>query len=198
MLSTTGQSPDKLIKSILNESAAIKMAMEQDEELANMIATIAAAIVNAYENGHKMLLCGNGGSAADAQHIAAELVGRFNADREPLPAVSLAANNSTVTAVGNDFSFEDIFARQVRGLGQSGDVIFGLSTSGNSENVLRALQAGEEQGLVTVAFTGSGGGRLRSAADFCLQIPSENTARIQEAHITAAHIICELVEAEFS
>ena len=194
MPATNGPSTDTLIRSRLKESAAIKEAMERDAELIVVIADIANAIVNAYRTGHKVLLCGNGGSAADASHIAAELVGRFYADREPLPAISLAANTSTVTAVGNDFSFGDIFARQVGGLGRQGDVLIGLSTSGNSENVLRALQAGNEKGLTSVTFTGSDGGKLLEAAQLCLQVPSENTARIQEAHITAAHVVCELVE----
>ena len=186
------------IRERLAESAAIKEAMLQDGEIVAVMADIAEAIIEAYRTGHKVLLCGNGGSAADAQHIAAELVGRFQSNREPLPAISLAANTSTVTAIGNDFSFDDIFARQVRGLGQPDDVLIGLSTSGNSENVFRALDVARSVGIVSIAFTGSGGGKLLDVSDFCLRIPTENTARIQEAHITAAHIICELVEAALS
>ena len=186
------------IRACLAESASIKETMAQDADMVATISAIAAAMVGTIRAGGKVLLCGNGGSAADSLHITAELVGRFYSDREPLAAISLAANTSTITAVGNDFSFEEIFARQVSGLGQPGDVVVGLSTSGNSENVLRALQTGNEKGLTTIAFTGSGGGKLLDAAELCLQIPSENTARIQEAHITAAHIICELVESVLS
>ena len=182
------------IRQRLAESAAVKEAMRQDAELVAIIGKIADVVIEAYRNGHKVLLCGNGGSAADTLHIAAELVGRFYSDRESLPAISLAANTSTVTAIGNDFSFENIFARQVRGLGQQGDVLIGLSTSGNSENVFRAVRVAKEVGIKVIAFTGSGGGKLLEESDFCLRVPSENTARIQEAHITAAHIICELVE----
>ena len=183
-----------LIKSKLNEGASIKDAMRQDEHLVSTIEKIATEFVDAFGSGHKVLLCGNGGSAADSMHIAAELVGRFCSDRESLPAISLAANTSTVTAIGNDYSFEDIFARQVHGLGKKGDVLVGLSTSGNSENVVRAILVAREKGLCTVAFTGSDGGKLLDAAELCLQIPSDNTARVQEAHIFSAHIVCELVE----
>ncbi len=194
MPATTGQRTDELIRSRLGESAAIKEAMRQDRDLVAEIEAISTTIIEAFQLGHKVLLCGNGGSAADAQHIAAELVGRFYADREPLPAISLATGTPTVTAIGNDYSFEEVFARRVRGLGQQGDVLIGLSTSGNSENVLRALRAASEKGLTTIAFTGSGDSGISQVADLCLRIPSENTARIQEAHITAAHIVCELVE----
>ena len=196
MTVTNGPDPASVIRSRLKDNASIKKAMWQDEIVVGTIAKIAATIVDSFRAGHKVLLCGNGGSAADANHMAAELVGRFVSDRAPLPAISLAANTSTVTAIGNDYSFEEIFSRQVHGLGRPGDVLIGLSTSGNSENVVRAMRAARENGLSTVAFTGSGAGKLPEAADMCLRIPNENTARIQECHITAAHIICELVEAE--
>jgi D-sedoheptulose 7-phosphate isomerase len=196
MTVTNGPDPASVIRSRLKDNAAIKKAMWQDEIVIGTIAEIAATIVDSFRTGRKVLLCGNGGSASDANHIAAELVGRFVSDRAPLPAISLAANTSTVTAIGNDYAFEEIFSRQVHGLGRPGDVLIGLSTSGNSENVVRAVQVAKENGLTTVAFTGSGGGRLLEIADLGLQIPDENTARIQEAHITAAHIICELVEVE--
>jgi D-sedoheptulose 7-phosphate isomerase len=187
-------SSNELIKSRLRESAAIKEAMRKDGNLVAVIDKIADTIIESLEAGHKVLLCGNGGSAADAQHIAAELVGRFYSNRQPLPAISLAANTSTVTAVGNDFSFHDVFARQVSGLGKPGDVLIGLSTSGSSQNVFRAIQAANEAGIAAIAFTGASGAKLLDVSDVCLRVPSEDTARIQEAHITCAHIICELVE----
>ena len=169
--------------------------MSGDEELVGVVARIAAVMTEAFRSGHKVLLCGNGGSAADAQHIAAELVGRFQTARQPLPAMSLGVNASTLTAIGNDFSFDDIFARQVAAFGTPGDILVGLSTSGQSENVASAVRAAKERGLTTVSFTGANGGKLAEIAEVNLIVPATNTARIQEAHITAAHIICELVEA---
>ncbi len=144
--------------------------------------------------GGKVLFCGNGGSAADSQHLAAELVGKFYLSREPLAAISLTVNTSSLTAVGNDFGYEEIFEKQMKGLGRAGDVAVGISTSGNSENVIRALDAAKTKGIVTVAFTGESGGKLADRVDYCLKIPSSDTARIQEGHITAGHIMCELVE----
>ncbi len=196
-MSDTGSSREKVSKR-LNESIAVKQAMLSDEHTVGAIAEIASALVESIRAGHKVLLCGNGGSAADAQHIAAELVGRFYTNRKPLPALSLAVNTSTITALSNDFSFDDVFTRQVHGLGQSGDTLIGLSTSGDSENVYRALATAREMDMTTVAFTGTSGGKLLAVSDHCLRIPSEDTARIQEAHITAAHIICELVESELT
>ena len=185
----------ELVRSRLEESARVKTEMSQDIATVELLAGIAAKIVESLRAGGKVLICGNGGSAADAQHLAAELVGKFYLVRAPLPAVSLTTNTSSITAVGNDFSFDDIFVKQMRGLGRRGDVAIGISTSGNSENVIRALDAAREDGLVTVAFTGQTGGRLVDHADLCLRVPSDDTPRIQEAHITAGHIVCELVEA---
>jgi D-sedoheptulose 7-phosphate isomerase len=183
-----------LIRTRLAESARLKEKMARDAELVATLEAVAHAIVAAYRAGNKLLLCGNGGSAADAQHIAAELVGRFQVNRAPLPAEALTVNTSTVTAVGNDLSFDDIFSRQIQALGQPGDVVIGISTSGNAVNVKRALDTAKSLGLTTVAFTGSGGGMLRDVADFCLEVPSEDTARVQEGHITAGHVMCELIE----
>jgi D-sedoheptulose 7-phosphate isomerase len=191
-----GPDPGELIRLRLAESAATQETIRQNTELVSVISDIAITIIGAYESGHKLLLCGNGGSAADAQHIAAELVGRFYSDRQPLPAISLAANTSTITAVGNDFSFDEVFERQVRALGLPGDILIGLSTSGASENVVRAFNTAQQIGLTTISFTGRSGGHLLDKSDICLRVPSEDTARIQEAHITAAHIVCELVERE--
>lgn len=182
------------IRNRLAESAAVKQQMREDAELTTTLATIAEKIVAAYRDGHKVLLCGNGGSAADSQHICAELVGKFYLTREPLAAVSLTVNTSSITAVGNDFSYDEVFVKQMKGLGLAGDVAIGISTSGNSENVILALDAARDKGLVTVAFTGDSGGRLKDRVDYCLRIPSSDTARIQEGHITAGHIMCELVE----
>lgn len=162
------------------------------------IAAVAACFVTALKSGGKILLCGNGGSAADAQHVAAELVGRFATERAAWPAIALTANSSTVTAIGNDYGFEYIFSRQVEALAKKGDVVVGISTSGNSKNVLKAIEEGKKRGCVTVGVTGKNGGKLRTLADISISAPSDETPRIQEAHILAWHIICELVEKELS
>ena len=182
------------IRTLLGQAAAVAEAMQRDERLCAALADLSEAIVATYRNGGRVLLCGNGGSAADCQHIAAELVGRFRIDRPPLAAEALAVNGSTVTAVGNDFSFDDIFARQIQALGRSGDVVIGISTSGSAENVRRALETAKSSGMTTVVFTGPDGGRIRDSADYCLHVPGNDTARIQEGHITVGHILCELVE----
>lgn len=184
----------KLIRERLAESAAVKEAMRSDENIVSLLADISAEVVKAYGKGKKVILCGNGGSAADSQHITAELVGKFYLNREPLAAVSLTVNTSSITAVGNDFSYDEIFVKQMKGIGVEGDVAIGISTSGNSRNVILALDAAKEKGLVTVAFTGESGGELRDRVDYCLRVPSSDTARIQEGHITAGHIMCEIVE----
>lgn len=140
------------------------------------------------------MFCGNGGSAADSQHLAAELEGRFLIDRRPFAAVALTTNTSSLTAIGNDFGFDTVFERQVRGLGRANDALFAISTSGNSANVLRALQAAREIGLVTIGLTGSTGGKMAPLCDLALRIPSPSTPRIQEMHILAGHIVCDIVE----
>jgi D-sedoheptulose 7-phosphate isomerase len=183
-----------LIQTRLAESAVVKEAMRRDPEFPSVLADIAAAIVEAYSTGGKVLLFGNGGSAADAQHIAAELVGRFRQERKPLASVALNTNTSCITALSNDYSFAEVFERQIQALGRPGDVAIGISTSGNSENVIRALDSAKAQGLVTAAFTGSSGGRLKGSVDYCLRVPSNDTAHIQEGHVTCGHIMCELVE----
>ena len=165
-------------------------------EHARTIADVAALIAGALKRGNKLILFGNGGSAADAQHIAAELLGRYLLERDAIPAISLTDNSSTVTCLANDYAFERVFARQIEGLGQAGDVALGISTSGNSENVIAGLRAARERGLETVALTGAGGGRMREAAQHVVAVPSDETPRIQEAHALVAHIICELVERE--
>jgi len=154
---------------------------------------IAEQVTLALGKGNKVLIFGNGGSAADAQHIAAELVGRFCKERMPLPAIALTTNTSSLTAIANDYGYEELFARQVKGLAKEGDIVIGISTSGNSANVIRGIEQAKALKVVTIAFTGSGG-NLSGLADYELAIPSTDTPRIQEAHITAGHIICYLVE----
>ncbi|WP_167353025.1 D-sedoheptulose 7-phosphate isomerase [Desulfonatronum thiosulfatophilum] len=154
----------------------------------------ARVLASALSDGKKILLCGNGGSAADAQHLAAEFVNRFLIDRRPLPAIALSTDTSILTAVGNDFGFELVFAKQVQALGQPGDVLLGLSTSGNSPNVLAALRAGRETGMVTIGLTGEGGGEMQELCDHLLAVPSRQTPLIQEVHITIGHLLCLLTD----
>lgn len=156
----------------------------------------AELIWNAFADGKKILLCGNGGSAADAQHIAAEFVGRYETERRALPSVALTTDTSALTALGNDYGYERVFARQIEALANKGDVLIGISTSGNSPNVLAALAKAREIGCVNIGMTGAKGGKMMNLCDACLRVPSERTARIQEAHITAAHIWCEYVDAQ--
>ena len=160
---------------------------------ADILLQIADQIALALSRGNKVLLFGNGGSAADAQHIAAELAGKLYRERPPLPAIALTTNTSSMTAIANDYGYQELFARQVKGLAKAGDVVIGISTSGNSANVIRGIEQAKALEAVTIVFTGSGG-ELRGLADYKLSIPSKDTPRIQEAHITAGHIICYLVE----
>ncbi|NLE65065.1 MAG: D-sedoheptulose 7-phosphate isomerase [Elusimicrobia bacterium] len=155
-------------------------------------------IIDALKNGGKVLLCGNGGSAADAQHIAAEFVGRFQKERRALPAVALTTDTSILTCLANDYSFETIFSRQVEALGKKGDVLIGISTSGKSPNVVRAFEAAKTQGMSTIAFTGGSGGVMGEMADITVTVPCKVTARVQEMHITLFHALCEVVEDEFA
>ncbi len=186
----------KFVIDSLNESANTKKKME-DKCLSDIL-KVAEIITLSFKNGKKLLLCGNGGSAADCQHIATELVIRLSHDvnRPALPAIALTTDTSNLTAGGNDIGFENVFARSVEGLGNNGDVLLAISTSGNSPNVLKAVQTAKDKGMKTVAFIGGNGGKLISEADQSVTIPSANTQRIQEGHITAAHIICELIERE--
>ena len=174
----------------LDDSIELKKYLQKEAK--NLVA-MAALLVDAFEKGNKVLLFGNGGSAADAQHIACELAGKFYLDRPPLPAIALTTNTSALTAIGNDYGYEEIFVRQVKSLVKQGDIVIGISTSGKSPNVLRGIEEAKRLGATTIAFTGRGG-RLKELADFVLSIPSIDTPRIQEAHITAGHIICYLVE----
>lgn len=160
----------------------------------DQVVTAAAAVTDAYREGRKLVLFGNGGSAADAQHIAAEFVGRFLLERTPLPAMALSVNTSALTAIGNDYGYDEVFARQLRAACEAGDVAWGLSTSGNSGNVLLAMEAAREIGLTTIGFTGGDGGKLAGAVDHAIVIPADSTPRIQEGHLVCAHILCEIVE----
>ncbi len=158
------------------------------------IVAVAETFIQAFRNGRKILFFGNGGSAADAQHLAAEFVNRFRLDRPALPAIALTTDSSVLTSIGNDSGFDRIFARQVEALGRDADVAVGLSTSGTSANVIEGIRAARKEGLVTVTFTGAGGDHLRLEVDFCLTVPSDDTPRVQEMHILAGHAICEVVE----
>lgn len=166
------------------------------EEFAEPIEKIGQLLAQSLTNGGTLFWCGNGGSAADSQHLAAELVGRFKGNRRALRSIALTTDASILTCVANDFSYDDIFARQIEGLGRKGDVLIGISTSGNSKNVLRAFKAAKEMGLITVALLGKGGGAVKDSADHALVIPSGDTARIQEVHILIGHILCEVIEQE--
>lgn len=169
-------------------------AIEKDKTLKAAVQDAVDAIVNCFRSGGRVYFCGNGGSAADAQHLAAEFSGRFYFDRPVLPADALHCNTSYLTAVGNDYGYDRIFARLISGLGQKGDILVGISTSGNSENILQAFEVCREKGVRTIAMTGATGGKMKALADLLINIPSTDTPRIQEAHITVGHIICELVE----
>jgi D-sedoheptulose 7-phosphate isomerase len=182
------------VKQSIDASIAVKQKLLNDTGVATQISQISQTLIEALKTGHKPFFFGNGGSAADAQHIAAEFVGRFGFDRPPLPALALSVNSSCVTAIGNDYGFDLAFARQIEALGRSGDVAIGISTSGNSPNVIRAIAVARQMGLHTVALTGASGGKLVGAADYCICVPSNETPRIQECHILIGHIISELVE----
>lgn len=182
---------EDLVREKLKESADIKLQLDP-----GVIVKIANLIIESYKKGKKVILFGNGGSAADAQHIAAELVGKYKMVRDPLPAMALTVNTSILTACANDFGYEHVFAKQVRAIAEEGDVVIGISTSGTSPNVLEAIKTAKEIKAHTVGFTGEGGADLGKMVDICLAVPSTDTPRIQESHITAGHIICSLVERE--
>ncbi len=186
----------ELVRTRVREAIDVCRALLEDEGLARSADAVVEAIVGSIGAGGKVLLCGNGGSAADAQHLAAELIGRFCLEREAFPAIALADNVAALTAVGNDYGYGDVFARAVRGLGQEGDVLIGISTSGRSENVVGALRAARERGMVTVALVGAPATPIGEAADHVLVVPGPSTARIQEGQMLLGHTIFELVERE--
>lgn len=185
------------IQNIIQSSISVKAQLLNDLSLLKRIEEVTALIVNAFKNGNKVLFCGNGGSAADAQHLAAEFSGRFYKDRKPLPSEALHCNTSYLTAVANDYGYDQVYSRVVAGSGRPGDVLVGLSTSGNSVNITKALQTAKEIGMITVGFTGEGGGKMKEYSDYLLDIPSKDTPRIQEVHIMIGHIICQLVEEQY-
>jgi D-sedoheptulose 7-phosphate isomerase len=178
----------------IKSSIEVKKQIISDNEMILKIEHVASILVNSFKEGNKTLFCGNGGSAADAQHLAAELSGRFYFDRPPLPAEACHVNTSFATAIGNDYGFEHTFSRYVNAMGQKGDVLVGFSTSGNSKNVLEAFKAARKLGMVCIGFTGKKGGSMKNLSDVLINVPSDDTPRIQEAHITLGHIICEMVE----
>lgn len=185
---------DAYVKDYVGRSLAAVQSMAGDAHFLATLTSVAAAIRRSIDSGGKLLLCGNGGSAADAQHLAAEFLSRFSSDRSPLPAIALTTDTSVLTAVGNDYGFDHVFERQVRGLGRTNDTLIAISTSGTSPNVLAALRAAKAIGITTVGFTGSRQSPMTALCDLCVASPSEETPIIQQIHIIAGHIICGLVE----
>lgn len=184
------------ITGLIKSSIELKSAILSDAAMLSKLAEVSMATAEAFKKGNKVLFCGNGGSAADAQHLAAEFSGRFYKDRKALPAEALHCNTSYLTAVANDYSYDVIYARLLEGIGANGDVLMCFSTSGNSVNILNAIETAKEKGIITVGFTGTTGGKMKSLCDFLFNVPSTVTPRIQESHILLGHIICELVENE--
>jgi D-sedoheptulose 7-phosphate isomerase len=183
------------IQHIISDSISVKSALLQDHTLLQTIESIVTEITNSFQSGFKVQFCGNGGSAADAQHLAAEFSGRFYKNRRALPSDALHCNSSYLTAVANDYSYDEIYARLVDGTMVKGDVLIGITTSGNSGNIVKAFEVARAKGIITIGFTGSNGGKLKELSDYLINIPSDITPRIQESHILVGHIICELVEA---
>jgi D-sedoheptulose 7-phosphate isomerase len=185
------------ISNIIKASIDVKKQILENTELIATIEKVVNVIVNAFKTGRRVYFCGNGGSAADAQHLAAEFSGRFYTDRKALPAEALHCNTSYLTAVANDYSYDVVYSRMIDGIGQAGDILIGLSTSGNSGNIVKAFEVAKEKNIVTVAFTGLSGGQMKTTSDYLINIPSTDTPRIQESHIMVGHIICQLVEERY-
>ena len=185
---------DDVILREINDSIAVKQKILEDTALIHLIQEVAVECIAAYSRGNRILLAGNGGSAADAQHIAAEFVSRYAFDRPGLAAIALTTDTSILTAIGNDYGYENIFRRQLEANGTQGDVFIGISTSGNSPNILAALRSARELGIITVGLTGQGDKNMQEHCDYCIRVPSESTPRIQESHILLGHIICGMVE----
>jgi D-sedoheptulose 7-phosphate isomerase len=185
------------IKELIQESIGVKQQLLENEELLAKVSGVVDIIVAALKKGNRLYFCGNGGSAADAQHLAAEFSGRFFIDRKALPAEALHCNTSYLTAVANDYGYDVVYARLIEGIGNSGDVLIGLSTSGNSANIVKAFEAAQSKGITTVGFTGLSGGVMRTCSDHFLPAPSTVTPRIQEVHMLVGHVICQLVEAAY-
>ena len=184
------------IKNQIKKSYETKQAIYKNEELLNKIEEVSRKCVELYKGNNKTILAGNGGSAADAQHIAAELVGRYGFDRPSLPSLALTTDTSAITAIGNDYGYDQVFSRQLEGMGQDGDIFIGISTSGNSVNIIKAFQSAKKKNIMTVALVGRDGGEMAKIADIALIVPSDSTPRIQESHILIGHIICDIIEKE--
>lgn len=187
---------DLIIKKAIQDALATKQKLLESPQFVSMVKKVSEEIINAFKHDKKVLLCGNGGSAADAQHIAAEFSGKFYLDREPLFAEALHVNTSFLTAVANDYSYGQVYSRMVKAMGREGDVLIGISTSGNSENVIEALKIANNKKMVTVGFCGEGGGGMKEICNYLLEVPSNDTPRIQESHILIGHIIAEITEKE--
>ena len=186
----------QVIKSIIKASIDVKQAILSDEQLLATIGEVTTIVAQAFANGNKVLFCGNGGSAADAQHLAAEFSGRFYTDRDPLPSEALHCNSSYMTAVANDYGYDVVYSRIVKGTGKPGDVLVSLSTSGNSVNIIKAMEQARDLGMINVGLTGETGGKMKALCNHLINVPSKDTPRIQESHIMIGHIICQLVEQE--
>jgi len=184
------------IRNIIKESIGVKAKILADEELLERIADVVLVVAESFKAGNRVYFCGNGGSAADAQHLAAEFTGRFYIDREPLPAEALHVNTSFITAVANDYSYDEIYQRAIKAHGRKGDVLFGISTSGNSKNIILAQEEAQKRGMIVISFTGETGGKMADSCNYLFNVPSTDTPRIQESHILIGHIICQLVEAK--
>jgi D-sedoheptulose 7-phosphate isomerase len=185
------------IQDIINESLTVKSLVLNDLRLVGLIGDLVTLITDRFRQGKHLYFCGNGGSAADAQHLAAEFSGRFYINRDALPSEALHCNTSYLTAVANDFSYELIYSRLIKGIGKPGDILIGLSTSGNSVNIVKAFETAREKGITTIGMTGEGGGMLKEWSDYLVDVPSRNTPRIQEVHMLLGHIICQLVEEKY-
>jgi D-sedoheptulose 7-phosphate isomerase len=188
---------DDKIQSLIRASIEVKQGLLQNEEITKILRYVVDITVNALQQGHRLWFCGNGGSAADAQHLAAEFTGRFYKNRRALPAEAFHCNTSYLTAVANDYSYDEVYARMVEGVCEEGDILFGFSTSGNSVNIVNAFRSARARGVITVGMTGETGGALKVLSDYLLPVPSADTPRIQESHILLGHIICQLTEEEF-
>ena len=186
----------KYIKDQIKKSYETKQAIYENEDLLDKIEEVAQKCIDLYRTDKKTMLAGNGGSAADAQHIAAELVGRYGFDRPSIPSLALTTDTSNLTAIGNDYGYEQVFSRQLEGMGQEGDIFIGISTSGNSVNIIKAFESAKKKNIMTVALTGRDGGEMAKMADIALIVPSNATPRIQESHILIGHIICDIIEKE--
>lgn len=187
---------ERLVADRIRESVAVKQALLRNEAFLTLVGEVARAIVESLSKGGTVFFFGNGGSAGDAQHLAAELAGRYLRERQGLAGLALTTNTSCLTAIANDYGYDSVFARQLQAMGSAGDIAIGISTSGNSANVLRAAEAARRKGMITVGMTGTDGGKLKSLVDYCLCVTADHTARIQEAHILVGHIVCEIVEEE--